>query len=245
MKKVFLLLVTALMASIFIVTDAPSAVAAETICAGHPPAPAPPPPAVFDPVSTLPAGGYGDIVVPPGGSCVLRYLEVSGNVRVSEGASLFAFDNVIHGTIAGYGSGTVRSVRNTIGGHIVVRRGGPGPFGPAVLICQSTLTHGNIAIEGITGGISLRLFPAEGAPGLCGPNRVSGSITILNSNITLGMRVEDNVVGNNLIVLKNTGATPKLITRNTVGTDLVCLQNDPPFTGTGNVARRAFGQCGL
>ena len=44
-------------------------------------------------------------------------------------------------------------------------------------------------------------------------------------------------------MFKNRGPGPKTVQGNTVRGDLQCFENDEPFLGTPNVARKAEGQC--
>jgi hypothetical protein len=55
--------------------------------------------------------------------------------------------------------------------------------------------------------------------------------------------VDDNRVGQNLQVFKNTGPGNKTVNRNTSGGDLQCSENSPPFNGRGNTFPKEEGQC--
>jgi hypothetical protein len=76
--------------------------------------------------------------------------------------------------------------------------------------------------------------------------------TVLNGNIIAEdneaiffSRVAQNpLVSGNVQIFKNTGTAQKNVRLNTILQDLQCFENDPPFLGSPNVARKAEGQCG-
>ena len=57
------------------------------------------------------------------------------------------------------------------------------------------------------------------------------------------MSVAGNHVTGNMGVLKNSGDGDKQVVGNTVGQNLQCFDNTPPFLGGPNTAGKAEGQC--
>jgi hypothetical protein len=87
----------------------------------------------------------------------------------------------------------------------------------------------------------------------CGPsggNTLSkGNIKVEENTVTsvfgfgAGLRVDQNRVAGDLQVFKNRGPAQKTVQGNTVGENLQCKKNSPPFVGGPNAAKKAEGQC--
>ena len=145
------------------------------------------------------------------------------------------------------------------------------PGGPlvhvSVAVCDTTLPDGNVSIEKSSGGTV-----AVGSPIIeCGANTLKKGNIFLQQNVVSEflvvtgnavrkgniflqenvvslpssvLLVSDNAVGGNGQVFKNRGPGAKSVSGNTVREDLQCKENDPPFVGGPNAARKAEGQCG-
>jgi hypothetical protein len=131
--------------------------------------------------------------------------------------------------------------RNTVGGNIQIKDGGPNLGVPAwqeVLICGATLPNGNIEVANMTIARGLILDNSY----CSAPNILeNGNIKVEGNRLTAGegMRIGQQFLANgNLHVFKNKGALPKSVMQNTVvNGDIQCYENDPPFVGGPNSGR--------
>jgi hypothetical protein len=236
MRKVLLLLVLA--ASSLVLIVGPSAAASDTPCMG-----------------TLPPGTYDNIVVPPGQTCLLTGVTVLGNVKALEDSRLHIQSSNVRGNVIGDKADTVELSGGTVRENIIIKEGGPAPilapsgffmcgFFPFRTPCEAvvsgtTVEEGSIQIEKMQGSVFV------GSAGVLSPIR--GNIKVEDNLVNApdgSLGVISNRVAQNLQVFKNRGTASKFVTNNTVGESLQCFENDPPFTGTPNVAREAQGQCG-
>jgi hypothetical protein len=75
-------------------------------------------------------------------------------------------------------------------------------------------------------------------------NTVGGNVKVEDNVIgAAGMSVAGNQVTGNMGVFKNSGDGAKQVVANTVGQNLQCFDNTPPFLGGPNAAGKAEGQC--
>jgi hypothetical protein len=104
------------------------------------------------------------------------------------------------------------------------------------MLIGTTVQEGNVKIEKMIGDVVVS-----------GSSVQKGNLQLFeNQTVTglLGIRVQNTEVAQDLQVFKNRGPSPKVVTGNTVGENLQCFENDPPFTGQPNVAKKAERQCG-
>lgn len=197
-------------------------------------------------VGTLPPGTYEHIVVPSGAGCLLTSSTVTGNVTALEGSSLTLNGNRIGGNVSGHRPSFVGSMNDVIGGNFHVT-GATGPgfvFGSLsvnVFACGSQLPTGNVHVKKTEGGTIAVGTQIDACPG----NTVGGNIKVEDNLIppTETLVVSRNAVGGHVHVSKNIGGSQKTVFGNIVSHDLVCRDNDEPFVGGPNTARRAVGQC--
>jgi hypothetical protein len=112
-------------------------------------------------------------------------------------------------------------------------------------ICGTTVTHGDILVEKMTGD-HIVIGGTICGEGFGGPNIVEkGSITVQDNLAEgfAGLRINGNDVARNLRVFRNLGSGFKTVAGNTVGQTVQCLDNAEPFIGGPNIAPNAEGQC--
>lgn len=195
------------------------------------------------------AGSYRHLVVPEGATCVLQRSVVTGNVRVLPGGTFVAEASAIGGAIVGHDVNRIMVGRSTIGRNIVVHGGQPvSPPPVAVSVCGTSIA-GNVIVQQVTGGIGLRTYiPGFDSPvgigARCGSvrNEIGGNL-IVSNNVSFRALVQNNVVHGNMLVVQNAGPGPKTFTGNQVAGTIVCIDNDEPFTASGNQAASTSGQC--
>jgi hypothetical protein len=210
--------------------SAAPAVADDTVCVG--------------PLS----GTHDNVVVPPGANCTLSGAIVKGNVTALRSSSLGTNLSRIGGNIEAHRPRFVGSFGDTIGGNFSVTgaTGDPGfifpPFNVTVFVCGSSLPNGNIVVKrSMNGTVAVGSLLAA-----CPGNTVGkGNIQVEHNFIPPGeaLAVARNTVGGNVQVFKNRGPGQKNVAENVVRQNLQCRQNDEPFVGQPNVARKAEGQC--
>jgi hypothetical protein len=185
-------------------------------------------------VGTLPPGTYQNVTVPDGETCVLENSIVLGNVTAREGSRLTLFnvrvDENVHGLKAAvvhvFGGGSV--------GENIHIQGADSPnvlF--SVFINQIHVMRGNIHLEeNNAGGIGVI------------NNTVSlGNILIQGNDAAFFNTIQDNRIGQNLIVMDNSGPGPKAVNNNFLEGKVICFRNEPPFVGGPNFAESSEGQC--
>lgn len=178
-----------------------------------------------------------------GSGAVLSSSTVKGNIKALENSQLEMSGMTISGNVEGDKATLVdlfsEAGRNLVGGNIQIKEA---DF--AVRVCGTDLPQGNIQLEKNT-GLVLVGDPSCGG-GLLGGNTLpKGSIKVEENTIPADRRltIEGNSVGENVLVVKNQGPGTKLVQNNTVGQNLQCFENEPPFVGGPNTAGKAEGQC--
>lgn len=199
-------------------------------------------------VGFLPPGTYDNVVVPRDTDCTLSGAVVRGNVKALRGASLFSSGNRIAGNLQGDRPRFVGSLGDTIGGnvHVIGATGTPGflfdGLSINVFVCSARLDDGNIVVEKSRNGTVVVGTLLEVCPG----NTVTkGNIKVERNFIPPAevLAVAQNTVGGNVQVFRNTGPGGKNVAGNVIRQNLQCKENDPPFNGGTNLARKAEGQC--
>jgi hypothetical protein len=233
MRKPGIWIGAALMA---LAVSAPPALAGDTRCVG-----------------ALPPGVYDNVVVPEGQECDLTESTVRGNLKALPGSALFVSSSDIRGNVEGDKPEALwlTSVGdpNFVGGNVAVTGAGFGvefqvPGGPrvdvSVAICDTILPGGNISIEKSSSGTI-----AVGSPIIeCRGNALQkGNIFVQENFVSQFLVVTGNAVGGNVQVFKNSGPGEKSVSGNTVREDVQCKENQPPFVGGPNTARKSEGQC--
>jgi hypothetical protein len=174
-------------------------------------------------------------VVPPGATCTIGNAVVRGNVKALENSRLFTFSSTVGGNVEGDKAEVVQLLTGTgIAGNVILKEGEFADNAFDVAICGTTV-GGNVEIAKMTGAIVM------GGPAFCA-NQFRGNLKI-EENLILVLDINLVSVGQNMQVFKNRGTGTKLIFSNTVGQNLQCFENDPPFVGGPNAAGKAEGQC--
>jgi hypothetical protein len=218
------------------------------------------PPALADDtrcMEVLPPGVYDNVVVPEGRDCFMNQATVRGNLKALPGSRLFVSSSEIRGNVEGDKPEALWLTRgiegNFVGGNVAVTGAGAGaPFqvpggGPlvhvSVAICDTILPGGNVSIEKSSEETAGTV--AVGSPILeCGGNELEkGNIFVQENFVSEFLVVIGNAVGGNLQVFKNRGPGAKSVSLNTVREDVQCKENDQPFVGGPNAARKAEDQC--
>jgi hypothetical protein len=169
---------------------------------------------------TLAPGGYDGVNVPAGATCTVNSgnVDVTGNVTVGSGASLFVFSPAKF---------TVNSSLLSAGARIVQLA--PQPLG-ATNILGSVSLVGTIIVADVEHSF------------------IGGTLSVANSNATSVVFLGNNVAGNVLVQNNKTSVGPNdFIASNTIGGSLVCSGNTPPPTDAGlpnTVGGSKVGQCG-
>ncbi len=183
-------------------------------------------------------GPHDNVVVPPGAPCVLNNAQVKGNVKALENSRLLAIlgNNTVQGSVYGDKAEIVQFNNSTVRGNIEIKEGEVNDGGLDVNLTNTTVQEGNVKIEKMAGEVIVNRSPVQ-----------KGNLQLFeNLTVTglLGIRVANNEVAQDLQFFKNRGPSPKVVAGNTVGENLQCFENDPPFIGQPNVAKKAEGQCG-
>lgn len=198
----------------------------------------------FECVGTV-TGTFDNIVVPPGGFCIVTNAVVRGNIKALRDALLAVSNSQVGGSIYGDKADVVQLNNNLVLGNIEIAEGGPHIQFAEATVCGTTLPNGNIKIIKMTGTVSLS--PAR----FCGRVNVltKGNATVEDNDITpFGfftkvLDVRSNSIAQNLQVFKNTGSNPKTVQLNTAGESIQCKENEAPFVGGPNTAPKKEDQC--
>jgi hypothetical protein len=115
MKRALLVMLVALTAGLMAAPSAPAK--RDMLCAG-----------------TLPAGVYGNLVVPKGGGCTLSDSLVRGNVKVREDGVFLSLNNDVRGNVKGDRGSVIELTQTRVDGHVESSSGnhlflGPGAPG--------------------------------------------------------------------------------------------------------------------
>ena len=198
-------------------------------------------------VGTL-SGTFDNIVVPPGASCFLQAATVNGNVKALENSRLFFRSSTARGNIEGDNADRVDMIqltnapRNLVLGSIQIKEGAG-----FARVCGTDLPNGNIQIHKMGTFVLIGGLQCSELGG--GNTLARGNIKVEENNIVGSLPtlpeldIRDNNIGGNVQVFKNVGPGQKTVQDNTVGEDLQCWENGPPFVGGPNTAGKAEGQC--
>jgi hypothetical protein len=169
---------------------------------------------------------------------------VLGNVSAVDNAFLNVLDSTVAGNVEGDKTLVVDVLRSAVGGNITAREG----TGGFARVCGTVVENGNIEVKKLSdsGVLIGDDFFCAGDRG--GGNDVrKGNIEVAENLIAPAFRTlgidQNTVPQGNLQVLKNRGGSAKTVQFNTVGKDLQCFENTPPFVGTPNTAGKSEGQC--
>lgn len=199
----------------------------------------------FQCVGAVPTGTFDNVVVPAGATCTLSNATVRGNIAVQPQGALYATNNDVHGNIESTKPRFVWLDDNEVGGRVWAKEAAVGADPLTIWFCNNRI-GGNVQIEKIVASFGIIVGPGSGCPGVGGGNTVGGNLILLENVIGPsigGINVTANTVRGNLQFFKNTGPGPKHVHANTIHEDLQCFENSPGMSGTGNVARKAEGQC--
>jgi hypothetical protein len=173
-------------------------------------------------------------------------LGLRGDVKAGENSFLGARDSTILGNVVGDKANRVDIIdfptipgASVVGKNFVHKEGAEG----FVRICGTTVEDGNIEIEKL-GAHQVFVGDEAFCSGFGRGNTVlKGDIKVWENTIrALGVD-QNRVPQGNVQVFKNVGEGPKTVQFNTVGKDLQCFENTPPFLGRPNVATKAERQC--
>jgi hypothetical protein len=185
-------------------------------------------------VGTL-TGPHDNVVVPPGATCTLLNAQVQGSVKALEDSELRGGVNTVQGNVIGDKAEVVIFNASTVRGNIEIKEGEDDNPGRDVDIFNTTVQEGNIKVEKMTGDITVEESHVLKGNIQIFENLISGTI--------FGLDIIRSDTAQDLQVFKNKGPEPKTVTGNTVGQNLQCFENDPPFEGGPNTAQKAEGQC--
>jgi hypothetical protein len=171
----------------------------------------------------------GDVFVPFAANCVIDEALVTGNVTTEVSAfTLRIEDSVIVGGVSCDACGRLEIERAAVGGTLDMLEAVDG-----IRLCTSAF-GGVATLRGTSTSLDIGNPSAD-----CGGNVFSRTLTVTQ---TFGpLSVQQNVVARDLTVNLNQRGT--IVARNIVGNTLSCEGNQPPPTGSGNVARSKQGQC--
>lgn len=200
-------------------------------------------------VGTL-TGAHDNVVVPSGAVCILTGATVSGNVKALEDSRLFVNASTVAGKVEGDKASEVRvQFESQVGGNIAVKGADEGSFNAVdinvrvggdvqfeenhgVVFIDAALIAGDVDVVKNIGRVEVEF------------NAVGGNVKVEDNVIDVrGMSVAGNQVTGNMGVFKNSGDGAKQVVANTVGQNLQCFDNTPPFVGGPNTAGKAEGQC--
>lgn len=190
-------------------------------------------------VGTLPPGTYQNVTVPEDARCVLEHSTVLGNVTAREGSRLTMFNVRVLENVHGLKADAVEITAfplgaGSVGENIHIHGAeSPEPGSTTVVINTVEVMHGNIHVENnnASGIVILNNSVRE------------GSIISQRNNAVFFHTIQDNRVGQNVLVFRNTGPGPKSVDHNFVAGAVMCFGNEQPFVGGPNVAERTEGQC--
>jgi hypothetical protein len=188
-------------------------------------------------------GIHHNVTVPPGQTCFLVEATVLGNVKALRDAILSVDLSTVHGNVEGDGPDVFQvGIGSTVHGNVFVTEAGNVPLPGGGL---ATVAIGSLNPEGpiTTIGGDVHILKSNGNLIRVGRvNLTGGSMKVEENNVRVFLRIVNNVVAQNLQVLKNRDGS-KFVTDNQVGQNLQCFENSPPFVGGPNTARQAQGQC--
>lgn len=199
------------------------------------------------------SGVADQIVVPEGADCTLAGAHVLGNVKVEQGASLHTVSlgpnvTIIEGNVLSSDSRFVfLQFETQVFGNFLARGGDLGTvsgFDINVRIDGNATVEDNAGytfVDAANVGKNLHIYRNTGFLEI-EFNTVEGSVHI-KDNVPTGMSTISNTVGQSMNVSNNSGPGPKSVVANTVAQKLICVNNDPVFTGGPNPAADAQGQC--
>jgi hypothetical protein len=248
MRKLSLCIGVALVA---LAVSAPPALAGDTKCVG-----------------ALPPGVYDNIVVPSGATCNLAGAQVKGNVLAKPESLLFIDPGTnIRGSVEAKQGAQTGSFQATIGGsykcdhcsfedveetlvggNVEITGADDGDFitdsqiGGNLQIQESSAGASAFDVNGTTIGGDLK-FEKNVGPMDISNNTIDGDLQIFENTVVENGLFNDNQAGGNLQVFKNSGPGLKSVSGNTVREDVQCKENQPPFVGGPNAARKSEEQC--
>jgi hypothetical protein len=159
---------------------------------------------------------------------------IRGDVTVSEAGAFTVVDSTIRGGLKTTKVAFVSLANPQVGKGIQLEEGSG-----QVQICGARVDEGNLVVKGFTGPHVFVL----GAPSCPALTVAKGNLQVFDNTPTTGLQVSGTDVAQNLQVLKTRGAGFKGVQNNRVGDTIQCFDNDQPFGGGPNMARRAEGQC--
>jgi hypothetical protein len=187
---------------------------------------------------TIPlTGTHDNVTVPPEEACVIVGATILGNVKALENSSVIIIRSTVGGNIEGDRPDVLQvNDGSTVGNIFVTGAGVEQPEEGLATVAVSggvTVTGGNVHIlKANANGILIQGVTVQ-----------KGSIKVEENTVAFLLEILSNRVAQNLQVIKNQGGSRKEVTRNFVGANLQCFDNDEPFDGDGNFARNAEGQC--
>ena len=176
-------------------------------------------------------GEFDNVVVPPGGHCLLVRSIVHGNVRALEGANLTTNTNQIGGNIEVERGAFANLTFDVVGGNVTIVDGVGTGIQFSYRVERLTLPKGNIYVMRNSGGITVGFNDVR-----------KGSIRI-EDNVSNLFAVRNNVVREHILVLRNLGPAFKIVRSNVAGESIQCYDNEQPFFAELNSAPRLEGQC--
>jgi hypothetical protein len=180
---------------------------------------------------TLSAGMFDNIVVPAGVNCSINDSIIKGSLRILPGAGIVDVRTTeIGGNVQGDSFNSFDLHASIVQGSVQLKQ-----HQTNVQVCNTRVAGDLRVEEGRGGRIEI------GNPPSCAANQIGGSVRIEKNTITTQSWVSANRVASDLRVLDNRG--PISIIANQVGETLLCLNNAPAPTGSGNTANRKEGQC--
>lgn len=161
------------------------------------------------------------VIVPEGATCTLTGTRVQSDVEVKSDASVRIEAGArVGGNVKGANSRRVAVLNTHVNGNIQTDNTG------TVLVRNRTFVGGNIQLK-------------QGGTARVENTTVDGDIQFEENDDRLS--AASNRVGGNFQVFKNTGGVS--LVNNRIAENLQCKENDPPPTGSGNIAGSKEDQC--
>ena len=200
-------------------------------------------------VGTVLGGTHGNVVVESGQSCVLNAATVNGNITALAGSRLLVINSTVGGNVVGNsGAIAVQVYNSTVHGNVDIKQAGPAPISPGFVTCSAgtgsafTTCEALVYLSTVEGNVNLvKTIGTAWVRGVVG-----GDVKVVETDstpITEFADVDLSDVAHNVTVSKNTGPGLVFVQDNTVGGNLVCLENDLPLISSGNFAKSVTGQC--
>jgi hypothetical protein len=201
----------------------------------------------------------GDLVVPDNGSCTIVDSTVGDDVKVGKNAYFQSTHSNIVDDIRAKNSQTVfLESSSTVGDNLTASRTAQ------IFIFDSTL-NGTLEVKGATDKVNICGNTIDGRVSVkdsgrdilvgdplatgCGGNTILNKhrIRIERNFVDVELVVRGNTVqGGDLEVNRNEGPAAKYVQDNVGGHELECLDNEQPFTASGNTGwRETEGQCAI